>query len=71
MHHKAFDYGAFTLDEELRLVPSEQLSGGSEAQRALTGRAGHPICLPREAPLPAEPYLRWYREQVFWRRPSP
>ena len=61
--HKLFDHGAWTLDDERRVVVSREFSGSDNAIAELRGLHGRPL----RAPVPGCPPLsieaiRWHRE---------
>ncbi len=66
MHHKLLDRGAFTVDEELRMLVSQEVSGSSGLEEQLMRFHGKGI---REAQspgsLPDPEFLRWHIREVF------
>jgi len=61
--HKLFDHGAWTLDDDRRVVVSREFSGSDNAIAELRGLHGRPL----RAPVPGCPPLsieaiRWHRE---------
>ena len=66
LHHRAFDYGAISLDDERRLVVSQDVTGGDVVSRTLVELAGRPILGPIAGePAVAVEHIRWHRDQVF------
>ncbi|MBL8919967.1 MAG: HNH endonuclease [Myxococcaceae bacterium] len=64
-HHKAFDRGALSIGDDLRLLVSEDLSGANTALW-LRNFAGRPLVLPRRTDHhPRLEHLRWHRREVF------
>ncbi|MBF2755579.1 MAG: HNH endonuclease [Gammaproteobacteria bacterium AqS3] len=67
LHHKAFDRGAIAIDDNMKVLISEQLSGGRKTQEQHFHQyEDQEIHLPRKKinhPLPE--YLQWHREQVY------
>lgn len=63
--HKLFDYGAWTLDDERRVLVSSRFSGSDVALTELRGLHGKPI----RKPVPGADevsleFVRWHREEV-------
>jgi putative restriction endonuclease len=66
LHHKLFDRGAFTLDENLELLASEEVTGGARLEDWLIGHHGQGIRAPqREEYRPLPEYLAWHQREVF------
>ncbi len=65
-HHKVFDFGAMCLDDELRVLVSQDLHGGPQIGDTLLGFSGQPILGPQSGcARPSPAYLDWHRTQVF------
>jgi putative restriction endonuclease len=66
MHHKLFDYGAFTLHDERRVLVSERAYGGEQFERMLMRHHGQPLARPvRPDFAPGPAFIDWHRRQVF------
>jgi putative restriction endonuclease len=66
LHHKLFDRGAFTLDDERRVVLSRRLTSSEPTRSAFEAQHGRPVRLPREElEHPRLEYVQWHREEVF------
>lgn len=67
VHHKLFDFGAFTvLDDGWRLKVSDHLNGGGAYFDQLMQFREREIAVPdKETDLPTSEFLRWHREEVF------
>lgn len=65
IHHKLFDLGALTVDEDLNVRVSERVVG--DWGRKLNDEFHRkPIARPRsDAMVPASPYIRWHNAQIF------
>lgn len=62
--HKLFDHGAWTLDDQRRVLVSRHFSGSDSAITELRAMHGRPL----RAPVPGTPpialdFIRWHREQ--------
>jgi len=65
LHHRLFDRGAFTVNEERRVLVSGQVMGGS-LQDALMRFHGRPVQEPREPEfLAGTKHLAWHGREVF------
>jgi enterochelin esterase family protein len=65
LHHKTFDFGAFTVREGVRLV-SDQADGTTGFQEALMDDHGKPIRDPQHPDWGPEPkHLDWHGREVF------
>jgi putative restriction endonuclease len=65
LHHKLFDRGVLGLDGDLAIVVSQRFSARTPHGRAVYDLLGRPLSARPGTPLPAEPHVRWHREQVF------
>lgn len=66
LHHKLFDYGAFTLHDERRVLVSERAYGGEQFERMLMRHHGQPLARPvRPDFAPGPRFIDWHRRQVF------
>lgn len=65
-HHKAYDRGAVSLDENLRILVSREVHGGSSVEEWLLRYSGSSLRGPQAGtPHPAEQFTRWHRENRF------
>lgn len=67
IHHKLLDYGALTLDENLKIKASEKLNGHREIlQNQVIVHIGKPIQLPIfEKAYPEYSNIEWHVSEVF------
>jgi putative restriction endonuclease len=70
-HHKAFDRGAFTINDSMKIVVSEHFSGQSPLSTELLIKyhqqeINHAI---RQEYLPADEFVVWHAKNIF-RRPA-
>jgi putative restriction endonuclease len=66
LHHKAFDRGALGLDDDCRILVSEEVRGGQAVEEWLLRFAWAPLRPPLPGrPQPAERFVRWHRKEVF------
>lgn len=66
LHHKLFDRGVFTLDDDRRVVVSEELSGSAATEAWMIRFHGQPIVGPSAPGQRADPaFLAWHRWEVF------
>ena len=65
MHHKLFDLGIMTVDEDMNARVFDNVEG--DFGKKLNEEFHHkPIALPRSGDMaPASQYIRWHNEQVF------
>lgn len=63
-HHKAFDLGAFTVEDDLAVSVSEEVNGDGEdvLLKKEPLKVGTPAC---KEDRPKSEFLSWHREQVF------
>lgn len=65
-HHKAFDRGALTLDDDHRILVSQHLRDTQGARDWLIRFSGKPLLGPQPGcPPPSSDHLEWHRSQVF------
>jgi len=65
-HHKAFDRGAISLDDDRHLLVSEHVRGSTRVAELLLDFAGHPLRAPQRGhEQPAEANVHWHRREVF------
>jgi putative restriction endonuclease len=65
-HHVAFDRGALSLDDSLRILVSQHVHGQVQTELLLLRFVGERLRLPQQGePPPSTPFLLWHREQVF------
>jgi len=72
LHHKLFDFGAFTVDTGNRVLVSEQVNGSAQVEAVLLRHHGIEMAVPRrqdEHPNPA--FLDWHLREVFKERALP
>jgi len=64
LHHKAFDLGAFTVEEDLSIAVSEEVNGDGPdvLLKREPLRLGPTAC---KEDRPTAEFLEWHREQVF------
>lgn len=67
LHHKAFDYGAISLDSDLRILVSGKVSGSSIVSSLLREFANKELSeKPYETALwPDDRFAQWHRENMF------
>jgi putative restriction endonuclease len=66
LHHRALDRGAISLNDDLSILVSTSLHGGSRLDELFLSLAGKPLRLPgRRADAPGRDFLLWHRSQVF------
>ncbi len=66
MHHKLFDRGVFTIDEQYALLVSDLANGSLGCEIALDRFHGSPIRLPADpAQRPRLEFMYWHRREVF------
>jgi putative restriction endonuclease len=72
MHHKLFDFGAFTIAKDHRLLVSEQVNGSAAVDEVLLRHHGASISLPRRPEHHPRPdFLQWHEREVFKQRALP
>lgn len=66
-HHKAFDRGAWGVDEsDYSIEVSSELNGSSQAMEMLLNFEGMNLRLPRKSALyPNTEFIQWHRREVF------
>lgn len=65
LHHKLLDYGAFTLDDKMQVVVSENVNG-TGIEEHLFRYEGKAIWLPRnKSYYPNEEFVSWHAREVF------
>ena len=70
LHHKLLDKGAFTLDQERRVLVSENAHGGSGFEEWLMNYHGKHIKPPqRTSYYPQSEFTEWHVSEVFRGRP--
>ena len=68
LHHKAFDRGAFAINDDLKLLVANSLKGGDLVNRLFLAYKGREIFTPSQVSFsPNTKYLRWHRNYVFKR----
>jgi putative restriction endonuclease len=66
LHHKTFDLGAFTLNQERILLVSDRVNGSAGLHEALLRHHGQPArAAQRPEWNPAPAYLDWHGREVF------
>lgn len=73
LHHKLFDFGAFTVDDRHRVRVSEQVNGSAqEVDNVLLRHHGSVMSVPRRPEeVPNPKYLQWHLSEVFKERALP
>jgi putative restriction endonuclease len=72
LHHKLFDFGAFTIDAGHRVLVSEQVNGSSQVEGVLLRHHGAGLLVPRrQEELPNPEFLNWHVREVFKERALP
>jgi putative restriction endonuclease len=72
LHHKLFDFGAFTVSNELRFLVSEHVNGSRAVDEVLLRYHGQALDKPRRAEERPNPeHLTWHRSEVFKERALP
>jgi len=72
MHHKMFDRGVFSLDEDYHVKASMHVNGSCGLNDWLYRYVGKQIILPRSKDyFPARPYTEWHFKEVFKDYESP
>jgi putative restriction endonuclease len=65
-HHKAFDRGAVALDDDRRILVSQDVHGSDGVEQWLLRYQGAELQGPQSGqPAPAAPFVRWHRKEVF------
>ena len=66
VHHKAFDHGAFTIQDDGRTIECSREISGTSRLEWLTDFHGQRIAIPRNpGDRPRQGYLAWHREHAF------
>lgn len=66
IHHKLFDFGAFSLNNEMQIMVSELANGNAGLEDWLLKFAGKRISLPRrDSFLPDQKFVQWHVKEVF------
>ena len=66
LHHKLFDSGAFTINEENILIASARIHDGNQLDDILFRFHGKPIHLPLDPTERPDPgFLNWHRKNIF------
>ena len=66
LHHWALDTGALGLDDDHRILVSQNVIGGQQVQELLLDLGGSAIRMPLERDAkPAPHFLEWHRSEVF------
>lgn len=69
-HHKLFDRGAFTINENLQILVSEHMTGSTQLEEVILRFHAKSIELTTRIEYkPAETHLRWHRDKIFKERP--
>jgi putative restriction endonuclease len=65
-HHKSFDRGAIGLDDDWRVLVSQDVNGQSHVDTLFLRYVGQPMRRPQQGHLlPAAPFVAWHRKEVF------
>lgn len=66
IHHQAFDRGAISLSEELRILVSSRLYGSGGLDSMFLALNGIPLRSPnRKQAIPKKEFVSWHRKEVF------
>ena len=66
-HRLAFDRGALSLDEELRILVSKDVHGQNHVDQLVLSYSGKRLRMPqRGEPVPDHLYVEWHQREVFW-----
>jgi putative restriction endonuclease len=66
LHHKLFDLGAITVNEELILLVSDEATGFSGFHHLLMAHHGQQIKMPvHESDTPSPDFIQWHHREVF------
>ena len=66
MHHKMFDRGAFTIENDMTIKVSEYAAGSNGLEEWLLRFSGHKLQLPRSSNyFPDAKFLQWHVKEVF------
>ena len=66
LHHKAYDRGVFTIDDDYFFIISNQAYGGKTYNDLLYSYSGKRISLPNSTEsMPNQEYLRWHKSNIF------
>ena len=66
LHHKAFDKGAISINNELELVISPILNGGAVSDLLFWKFEGKQIFVPRDKVYrPKLEYVQWHNQEVY------
>lgn len=72
LHHKLFDFGAFTVSPESRVLVSEHVNGSQAVQDVLLRHHGAMVATPRRPEeAPKTEFLQWHLREVFKERALP
>jgi putative restriction endonuclease len=72
LHHKLFDYGAFTVAESGQILVSEHVNGSAMVDQVLMRHHGQQLAAPRRDEHVARPeFLQWHKAWVFKREALP
>ncbi len=68
LHHKLFDYGAFTLDDDYKINVSHLVTGKEGMEKWLYNHIDKPISLPdKQDYYPDHSFRKWHIKEVFKR----
>ncbi|MDC9606310.1 phosphorothioated DNA-binding restriction endonuclease [Xenorhabdus griffiniae] len=66
LHHSAFDMGSISIDDNMNLLVSESVNGGTIVKQLFWNLAKQPILRPLNKDYyPLESFIAWHRNQVF------
>lgn len=72
LHHKLFDFGAFTVGPDHHVLVSEHVNGSGEVDAVLLRHHGGVLRVPRRPEeLPNPEFLDWHAREVFKERALP
>lgn len=66
LHHRAFDIGALSIDDDYKIILSSAINGGELVDKLFYRFDGIQILKPRcKESSPAIEYVKWHRKEVF------
>lgn len=66
IHHQAFDRGAITISDQLKILVSSRLHGAAKLDEFFLTLHGVPLPIPgRKEAEPKREFLEWHRAEVF------
>ncbi|HEK0408253.1 TPA: HNH endonuclease [Proteus mirabilis] len=66
LHHSAFDMGAISIDDNMKLLVSSGVNGNQMVEQLFWQFSNKVIGLPKNIKgHPKDTFIHWHREQVF------